>query len=427
MRVLSRDDDAEEAEPRDGAPLHAILDNVKDPIVTVDGHGRLLGANTAAARVFAAAAAELLGREVAELIPELVPAAQTLDMLADRVGDTFVDVAPSLVEARRADGQRFTAEVTVSRAGQCFVLCLRDVTERLLDEQALRESEARYRALVENAPEAIVVLDVDQERFVDANENAARLFKLSREQLLAVGPRAISPEFQTDGLPSFGLQRGYVDRALKGGRPVFEWLHCDSAGNVIPCEVRFIQLPSSKHRLIRASIIDIAARRQADTLAYGERRVLELIAANAPLERTLHAVVRLVEQLYPTVGVAVLRRRRRTLAACGVERRCRSGRGAVRGRAARPRRRRRGRGGLARPSGRRARHRAGAALGRSTRRGARERRASLLLDADRDVRRQDPRHARSVLRLRAKPEHRRARSRDAAHAALRDRDPPQAR
>jgi diguanylate cyclase (GGDEF)-like protein/PAS domain S-box-containing protein len=120
-----------------------------------------------------------------------------------------------------------------------------------------------------------------------------------------VGPQALSPEFQSDGLPSFGLQRGYVDRALKGGRPVFEWLHRDADGSEIPCEVRFIRLPSSQHRLIRASIIDIAARRQADTLAYGERRVLELIAANAPLERTLQAVVRLVEQLHPAVGAAV--------------------------------------------------------------------------------------------------------------------------
>ena len=74
---------------------------------------------------------------------------------------------------------------------------------------------------------------------------------------------------------------------------MFEWLHRDPAGQDIPCEVRFIRLPSSKHRLIRASIIDIAARRRADTLAYGERRVLELIAANAPIERTRFGVFRM--------------------------------------------------------------------------------------------------------------------------------------
>ncbi len=90
------------------------------------------------------------------------------------------------------------------------------------------------------------MLDVDQQRFVDANENAARLFKLTREKLLEVGPRAISPELQSDGSPSFGLARGYVDRALNGGRPVFEWLHRDAEGNDVPCEVRFIMLPSSK-------------------------------------------------------------------------------------------------------------------------------------------------------------------------------------
>ena len=73
----------------------------------------------------------------------------------------------------------------------------------------------------------------------------------------------------------------------------------------MPCEVRFIRLPSSKQRLIRASILDNAARRQADTLAYGERRVLELVAANAPLEKTLLAVVRLIEQLHPGVSAAI--------------------------------------------------------------------------------------------------------------------------
>ena len=60
--------------------------------------------------------------------------------------------------------------------------------QRARAEEKLRESEARYRILVEHAPEAIVVLDVDADRFVDANQNAVRLFGLSREALMQVGP-----------------------------------------------------------------------------------------------------------------------------------------------------------------------------------------------------------------------------------------------
>ncbi len=53
-----------------------------------------------------------------------------------------------------------------------YVVCLRDVTERRESEQAMRESEARYRLLVDHAPEAIVVFDADAGCFVDVNENA---------------------------------------------------------------------------------------------------------------------------------------------------------------------------------------------------------------------------------------------------------------
>ncbi|HEX6993822.1 MAG TPA: PAS domain S-box protein, partial [Gammaproteobacteria bacterium] len=302
--------DAGDGEGTGGTSLPTILDHVKDAIVTVDADGRVLAANSAAARLFAVAGDALTGMPIAAFLPAIEPAAEKLEALAQRSEDTLVDLAPTSLAAKRANAGEFTAEVTVSaatrRGRHFYVLCMRDVTERIQQEHALRDSEARYRALVENAPEAIVVFDVDENRFVDANENAAKLFKFTREQLLSIGPKEISPRCQADGLPSFGLVRGYIERALKGGSPVFEWLHCDSEGNEIPCEVRLIRLPSSTRRLIRASIIDITARRRADMLAHGERRVLELIAANAPLERTLQAVVRLVEQLYPELCAAVM-------------------------------------------------------------------------------------------------------------------------
>ena len=231
------------------------------------------------------------------------PLNEFLEELATRVTDPVIQLGSYETEGRRKEGTTFIAELVVSKVRvdgrRVFILCVRDVTERQQANQALRDSEARYRALVENAPEAILVLDVDLGTFVDANDNAVRFFKFSRQELLQIGPDAISPEQQPDGLPSVGLARGYVERALNGGGPVFEWQHRDADGSEFPCEVRFLRLPSSSRRLIRASITDISERKQAETLAFGERRVLEMIASNAPLGKTLDALNRVLERACP--------------------------------------------------------------------------------------------------------------------------------
>jgi len=293
--------------------LQAILDNVKDAILTLDDGGHIVTFNPTGERIFGYQTPEILGRALDFLLPDIGPndlgSSDYLDRLATEIDDTHVDLAAHQTWGLTKAGSRVAVEIAVSKAKlnrrDGYIVCIRDITERHLAEVAMRDSEARYRTLVEHAPEVIVVFDVDAGRFVDVNENACRFFKMSRQMLLSSGPEKISPAHQPDGTASFGVNRGYIDSALDGAVPVFEWVHCDSAGQNFPCEVRFVRLPSSRGRLLRASIIDITERKRADAVAAGERRVFERIAANAPLTAALSAICEVIERVMPQCNCAI--------------------------------------------------------------------------------------------------------------------------
>ncbi len=299
-----------EARAQSSEHLQVILDHIKDVVLALDVDGVIRTFNPTGERVFGFDQAEVVGRRIDVLIPQLAAKgetiAQALQRLAEALGDTALDLAASEHWARRKDGETFAAEVAVSKAPtsrrEMFVLCLRDVTERRESEQAMRESEARYRLLVDHAPEAIVVLDVATGRFADANEKAQKLFGLDREHLLAVGPVDLSPPLQPDGEPSLQRARNYIEQALAGEPQVFEWLHCDGAGQEIMCEVRLVRIPSATRQLLRGSIADISGRKRGERMAAAEREVFEQITGNVPLPQVLAAITRLVE----SVGVGTV-------------------------------------------------------------------------------------------------------------------------
>ncbi|MHC4618463.1 MAG: PAS domain S-box protein [Planctomycetota bacterium] len=70
---------------------------------------------------------------------------------------------------------------------------IRDITDRKRAEDALRESEQRYRTLFEGAAEGIVVADVETKRFRYANPAICRMLGYSEEELTQVGVRDIHP------------------------------------------------------------------------------------------------------------------------------------------------------------------------------------------------------------------------------------------
>ena len=292
-----------EAREQSSEHLQVILDHIKDVVLTVDEEGVIRTFNPTGERVFGFAEAEVVGQRIELLLPKLAEDGETvpqaLQRFAAALGDTALDLSSRELWARRKDGDNFPAEIAVSKANlsrrEMFVLCLRDVTERRESEQAIRESAARYQLLVDHAPEAIVVLDVDSGRFVDANDNAQRFFGLERSRLLAVGPIELSPPVQPDGAPSEQRARAYIQQALDGAVPVFEWAHYDGAGGEIMCEVRLVRLPSGNRRLVRGSIADISERKRSERVVLAERKVFEQITRNAPLPEVLASITRFIE------------------------------------------------------------------------------------------------------------------------------------
>jgi PAS domain S-box-containing protein len=131
-------------------------------------------------------------------------------------------------------------------------------------EARLAVSEARYRTLIESAPEAIVVLDVDQQRIVEMNPEACRMFAATSEVLRQMEPLAVSPPLQPDGRESAVAAAAYVEAAIAGGTPVFEWTHRSRDGRDFPTEVRLVRLPDPDRILIRGSITDISDRRRLE-------------------------------------------------------------------------------------------------------------------------------------------------------------------
>jgi PAS domain S-box-containing protein len=141
---------------------------------------------------------------------------------------------------------------------------VREGLEVWLSQRAIRESEERFRLLVEHAPDAIVILDAETRRFVTVNQKAVELFGMEREALLERGPLEVSPEFQPNGAPSRERAPALIEAALKGQDLVFEWTHQNARGEPLECEVRLLLLPDPTHHRLRGSITHIAGRKRAE-------------------------------------------------------------------------------------------------------------------------------------------------------------------
>ncbi len=153
---------------------------------------------------------------------------------------------------------------------QNLVLRLRSVVR----EQALRESEEKYRRLFEFSEDPMWVIVGDN--FVMANEAASNLLGFaSTSELTDTHPSSLSPELQKDGRSSQEKAEELMRQAYDEGYRRFEWLHRKKNGEVFPVEVSLTKIPFKGGNALFCVWRDITERKLAEDAMIDARELAE--------------------------------------------------------------------------------------------------------------------------------------------------------
>ncbi|MCX6165751.1 MAG: PAS domain S-box protein [Ignavibacteriae bacterium] len=124
--------------------------------------------------------------------------------------------------------------------------------------EALLKSEKKFRALFDNAGDAILLLD--DYKFIEFNKGAELVYGLDRNNLLFKSPIELSPEIQPDGMPSREKAIEFMDSAFDGKVVKFEWLYKKPNGTLFETEVTLNNVYIGSKKMLLAVVRDISER-----------------------------------------------------------------------------------------------------------------------------------------------------------------------
>jgi PAS domain S-box-containing protein len=166
-----------------------IMNSALDAIICMDFRGVIIMWTRQAEKIFGWNEEEVLGRQLSDIIiPQRYRERHKsgfkryLETGENKVLNRVIEI-----EGLNRDGKEFPIELAIvpikEKGNQFFCAFLRDISERKKVEEELRNSEMRYRSLINHASDAIFLSDMEG-NFLDVNESFCAISGYSREELL---------------------------------------------------------------------------------------------------------------------------------------------------------------------------------------------------------------------------------------------------
>ncbi|MFF1414958.1 PAS domain S-box protein [Streptomyces sp. NPDC058289] len=241
-------------------PFRALLEAAPDAMVIVDDAGviRLVNAQTEA--LFGYPRQELLGRPIDVLVPERFRGLHPRHRLGYAASRQVRPMGAGLeLYGLRRDGREFPVEISLSPLqtadGLLISAAVRDVSER-------KAAEELFRALLEAAPDAMVIVD-DRGTIQLVNAQTEALFGHTRADLLGRPVEILVPE-RFRGHHSHFRQGYFVDRQVRPMGAGLELHGLCRDGREFPVEISLSPLETPDGTLVSAAIRDVSDRKAAE-------------------------------------------------------------------------------------------------------------------------------------------------------------------
>ena len=240
--------------------LNAILQTTIDGYWLVDLKGRLIDANDAAAKMlgYTREAMLQLGTNDIDAIDTPADTKARIERIIKSGGERF----ETRHRTRSSDIIDVEVSVTPLPDQSALVVFVHDITQRKRAILALEESERAFRKVLEASNEGVLLLD-STGAFVECNQAALDLLKMTRKQFIHMTPDQISAEFQPNGRRSEEYAPEINALGWKGFHR-FEWTCRNLEGAEFTIEVSLMPITLKGQQMLHCTWRDISKRKQME-------------------------------------------------------------------------------------------------------------------------------------------------------------------